>query len=88
MGARIRSDRLVKVVAAGIDEATETHGWRWSSWRATRLAKVLEQRALSPGELLEVFTPALPRARERRTAAGSCTATSSQGTSSSRTPAG
>ncbi len=55
VGARIRSDHLVEVVAAGIDEATETPWMAMELLEGDELAKVLEQRALSPGELLEVF---------------------------------
>jgi len=55
VGARIRSDHLVEVVAAGIDEATETPWIAMELLEGDELAKVLEQRALSPGELLEVF---------------------------------
>ncbi|TAK28980.1 MAG: hypothetical protein EPO40_11180 [Myxococcaceae bacterium] len=55
VGARIRSDHLVEVVAAGIDEATETPWIAMELLEGDELAKVLEKRALSPGELLEVF---------------------------------
>ena len=55
VGARVRSDHLVEVVAAGIDEATETPWIAMELLEGDELAKVLEQRALSPGELLEVF---------------------------------
>jgi|GEM_PF-720547 len=55
VGARIRSDHLVEVVAAGIDEATETPWMAMELLEGEELAKVLEQRALAPGELLEVY---------------------------------
>ncbi len=55
VGARVRSDHLVEVVAAGIDEETETPWMAMELLEGDELAKVLEQRALSPGELLEVF---------------------------------
>ncbi|MBK8696852.1 MAG: hypothetical protein IPN17_32465 [Deltaproteobacteria bacterium] len=34
VSGRIKSSHVVKVVAAGIDEATQTRGSRWSSSRA------------------------------------------------------
>ncbi len=55
VSARIRSDHLVEVVAAGIDEPTETPWIAMELLEGEELAKVLEQRALSPGELLEVY---------------------------------
>ncbi|MDB4929259.1 MAG: serine/threonine protein kinase, partial [Myxococcaceae bacterium] len=55
VGARIRSDHLVEVVAAGIDEETETPWMAMELLEGEELARVLEQRALAPAELLEVY---------------------------------
>ncbi len=55
VGARIRSDHLVEVVAAGIDEATETPWMAMELLEGEELAQVLEKRALAPGEMLEVY---------------------------------
>ena len=55
VSARIRSDHVVEVVAAGIDEETETPWIAMELLEGEELAKVLEQRALAPGELLEVY---------------------------------
>jgi alpha-tubulin suppressor-like RCC1 family protein/tRNA A-37 threonylcarbamoyl transferase component Bud32 len=55
VGARVRSDHLVEVVAAGIDEETETPWMAMELLEGEELARVLEKRALAPGELLEVY---------------------------------